>query len=156
MYHSSMRLNQVVDIGDYKSSRSPQDPTLVHMTKTPCKPGLPAREQHKAGRMELVTTTFESFERRIREQFARTLQGSEFDATRDIEAITVNRWPHGYGYEYNPLFDPSWAENEAPHIIGRQRFGRVTIANTDSAATAYTDTAINMAYRAVNELLDAQ
>ncbi|MFZ0433807.1 MAG: hypothetical protein WAL86_14035, partial [Candidatus Acidiferrales bacterium] len=72
---------------------------------------------------------------------------------RDIEAITVNRWPHGYGYEYNPLFDPDWPEDERPNVIGRKRFGRITIANSDSGATAYTDVAINEAYRAVNELL---
>jgi spermidine dehydrogenase len=29
-----------------------------------------------------------------------------FDPARDIVAITVNRWPHGYAYEYNPLWDP--------------------------------------------------
>ena len=76
-----------------------------------------------------------------------------FDPARDIEAITVNRWPHGYGYEYNPLFDPDWPEDQRPNVIGRKRFGRITIANTDSAATAYTDAAIDQAYRAVNELL---
>jgi spermidine dehydrogenase len=42
---------------------------------------------------------------------------------RDIEAITVSRWPHGYGYEYNPLFDPEWPAGQAPHILGRKRFG---------------------------------
>ena len=76
-----------------------------------------------------------------------------FDPARDIEAITINRWPHGYGYEYNPLFDPDWPPGQAPHEIGRQRFGRITIANTDSGATAYTDVAINQAYRAVSELM---
>jgi spermidine dehydrogenase len=75
-----------------------------------------------------------------------------FDPTNDIVAITVNRWPHGYGYEYNALFDPEWPPGEAPHEIGRRRFGRVTIANTDSGATAYTDVAIDQAWRAVQEL----
>jgi spermidine dehydrogenase len=40
----------------------------------------------------------------------------------------------------------------APHEIGRKPFGRITIANSDSGATAYTGVAMNQAWRAVNEL----
>jgi spermidine dehydrogenase len=152
-YWPEVSLNAVVNIGEYRSPASPEEPILIHLSRAPCKPGLPAREQHKFGRYELLTTTFEDFERKIRDQLARTLRGGGFDPARDIEAITVNRWPHGYGYEYNPLFDPDWGEDERPNVIGRKRFGRVTIANTDSAATAYTDAAIDQAYRAVSELL---
>jgi spermidine dehydrogenase len=110
-----------------------------------------AREQHKAGRMELLQTPFATFERRIRDQFARVLGGGGFDPVRDIEAITVNRWPHGYGYEYNPLYDPQWPPGQAPHEIGRRRFVRDSLRR-DSAATAYTDAAIDQAHRAVEEL----
>lgn len=151
-YWNSVALNSPVNIGEYRSPRSPGEPILVHLSRTPCKPGLPPREQHKAGRMELLVTPFETFERKIREQLARALGAGGFDPARDIEAITVNRWPHGYGYEYNPLFDPQWAAGQAPHQIGRKRFGRIAIANSDSGATAYTDVAIDQAYRAVSEL----
>jgi len=151
-YWNSVGLNWPVNIGQYRSPRSPEEPILLHLSRTPCKPGLPAREQHKAGRMELLVTPFEAFERKIREQLTRMLSSGAFHAASDIEAITVNRWPHGYGYEYNPLFDPDWAEGQAPHVIGRQRFGRIAIANSDSGATAYTDVAIDQAYRAVSEL----
>jgi spermidine dehydrogenase len=153
-YWNSLSLNWPIDIGDYKSPRSPNEPILLHLSRTPCKPGLPAREQHKAGRMELLVTSFETFERTIRDQLARTLSAGGFDPARDIEAITVNRWPHGYGYEYNPLFDPQWAPGEASHEIGRKPHGRITIANSDSGATAYTDVAIDQAFRAINELFD--
>jgi spermidine dehydrogenase len=152
-YWNSVSLNWPVNIGDYRSPRSPEEPILLHMSRTPCKPGLAAREQHKAGRMELLATPFELFERKIRDQLSRTLAAGGFDAARDIEAITVNRWPHGYGYEYNPLFDPEWPADQAPHILGRKRFGRIAIANSDSGATAYTDVAMDQAYRAVDELL---
>ena len=101
----------------------------------------------------MLGTSFETCERKIRDQLVRILAQGGFDPAKDIEAITVNRWPHGYGYEYNPLFDPKWPPGEAPHEIGRQRFGRITIANSDSGATAYTDVAIDQAYRAVSELL---
>jgi len=154
-YWNSVRLNWAVNIGGYRSPQSPDEPILLHLSRTPCMPGLPAREQHKAGRMELLVTPFEVFERKIREQLTRTLAGGGFDAAKDIEAITVNRWPHGYGYEYNPLFDPDWKDGQEPHLIGRKKFGRITIANSDSGATAYTDVAIDQAYRAVDELLIA-
>jgi spermidine dehydrogenase len=122
------------------------------MVKTPCQPGLPAREQHIAGRYELLATNFETFERQIRDQLGRMLSAGGFDPARDIEAITVNRWPHGYAYEYNSLFDPIWKEGEAPCVRGRQPFGRIAIANSDAAAYAYTNAAIDQAYRAVEEI----
>ena len=154
-YHSSLSLNPVVDIGDYRSSRSPDEPMLIRMTRVPVQPGLPQRDQNRAGQFDILNTSFETFERRIRDQLARTLSPGGFDAARDITAITVNRWPHGYAYEYNPLFDPDWPDGEQPHIIGRKRFGRIAIANSDSGAAAYTDSAIDQAYRAVQELFQA-
>ncbi len=154
-YHSTFNLNWHVDIGGYRSAVAPAEPILVHMTRTPCQPGLTELEQHKAGRAELLVTPFATFERNIREQLARTLSAGGFDPARDIEAITVNRWPHGYAPEYNPLFDPEVPETERPNVRGRLPFGRITIANSDSGGGAYTDVAIDQADRAVEELLRA-
>jgi spermidine dehydrogenase len=155
MYHTSMNLDQSAKIGDYKPPESPDEPILVHMLRTPCQPGLSAREQQRAGHYELLATPFETFERNIRDQLVRVLGSGGFDPARDIEAITVNRWPHGYAYEYNPLWDPDWPEGKRPCDIARQRFGRITIANSDAAAAAYTDQAIDQSYRAVQELLSS-
>jgi spermidine dehydrogenase len=123
------------------------------MTRTPCKPGLNERAQHRAGRIELLGTPFATFELKIRDQLARILGPAGFDPARDITAITVNRWPHGYAYEYNALWDPDWPEGQRPCDIARKRFGRIAIANSDAAAAAYTDQAIDQGYRAVEELL---
>ena len=152
-YHTYFHLNPHVDIGRYKSPKSAHDPILVHMVRTPCKPGLPEHDQNRLGRAELLSTPFETFERNIREQLARALGMGGFDPARDITAITVNRWPHGYAPEYNPLFDPDVSEAERPHVIGRAQFGRITIANSDSGGGAYTDSAIDQGHRAVMELL---
>jgi len=153
-YHSGFTLNPKVDIGSYRSVRTADQPILIRMLRTPCSPGLPEHEQNKAGRAELLATSFASFERNIREQLARTLGPGGFDPARDILAITVNRWPHGYAPEYNPLFDPEVPESERWNVIGRARFGRIAIANSDAGAAAYTDSAINQASRAVSELLE--
>jgi spermidine dehydrogenase len=152
-YHTYFHLNPHVNIGGYRSPTSADDPILVHMVRTPCKAGLPEHEQNRLGRAELLSTTFETFERNIRDQLARTLKAGGFDPARDITAITVNRWPHGYAPEYNPLFDADVPEPQRPHVIGRTQFGRITIANSDSGGGAYTDSAINQGHRAVMELL---
>ncbi len=152
-YHTSFRLNPYVTIGAYKGALTPQDPVLLRMVRTPCQEGLTEREQNRAGRIELLQTSFETFERNIRDQLSRTLANGGFDPARDITGITVNRWPHGYAREYNPLFDPELPESQQPYVIGRAQFGRITIANSDSGGGAYTDVAINQGYRAVTELL---
>jgi spermidine dehydrogenase len=153
-YHTYFRLDLPVSIGDYHCSTSPDEPILIHMMKSPCRPGLPARDQHRLGRIELFTTDFETIERKIREQLARTLGPGGFDPARDIAAITVNRWPHGYAYEYNSLFDKFWLEGgETPCEVARKPFGRIAIANADAGAYAYTDGAIDQAWRATQELL---
>ena len=155
MYHHEMNLDLPVDIGGYESPKTPDQPILVRMERTPCLPGLPERDQHRAGRGDLLSTPFETFERNIRDQFARVLGAAGFDSARDITAITVNRWPHGYAYEYNYLFDPEWPVGESPCEIGRKRFGRIAIANSDAGAAAYTDSAMDQAWRAVEELHSA-
>jgi spermidine dehydrogenase len=153
-YFSSAQLNWPMDIGAYRSVRSPDEPILLFLVRTPCQPGLPCRDQHRAGRFELLQTPFETFERNIRDQLGRMLSGAGFEPARDITGITVNRWPHGYAYEYNPLFDDfDTPEDQRPHIIGRKPVGRIAIANSDSGAAAYTDSAINQARRAVDEIL---
>jgi spermidine dehydrogenase len=152
-YHTNVALDIPVSIGGYECSKNPDQPIVVHMVRTPCSPGQPSVVQHRLGRMELFTTPFEQIERNIRDQMARMLGPGGFDPARDISAITVNRWPHGYAYEYNSLWDPFWLEGgETPCERARKPFGRITIANADAAAYAYTDAAIDQAYRAVHEL----
>ena len=133
---------------------------ILRMSRMPCAPGHPEKEQHRLGRADLLAATFGTFERNIRDQLGRTLEGGGFDPARDIEAITVNRWPHGYAYSYNTLDDPiEWAlfaSDDRPCVIGRRRFGRISIANSDAAASTHTDSAIDEAHRAAREQLLVQ
>jgi spermidine dehydrogenase len=153
-YHTGFELSIPVNLGTYRFAQGPEEPITLHMSRTPCSPGRPARDQHRAGRAELLQTTFETCERMIRDQLARTLGAGGFDPARDILAITVNRWPHGYAYQYNSLFDPFWLEGgETPCEVARRPFGRIAIANADSGAYSYTDAALDHAQRAVTEVL---
>ena len=142
-----------VSMGGYQFTQNPDQPCVLHMQHVPVGPGKTAREMQRAGRTQLYATTFETFEHSIRDQLARALGEGGFDPARDIEAITVNRWPHGYSYEYLSLFDPEWPKGKAPHEIGRQPFGNIHIANSDAGAFAYTNEAIDQGWRAVSEIV---
>ncbi len=151
-YFDLVTLDFPVSMGEYHYPDKPSEPCVLHLEKVPCKPGLPARDQQRAGSEELHRTRFETYERNIRDQLGRILSPGGFDPASDIQAITVNRWPHGYAYEYNSLYDPDWPEDQQPCVIGRQPFGRISIANSDAEAFAYTNAAIDQAYRAVTEV----
>ena len=153
-YFEDFRLDSYTNsFGEYQTGQSPDEPVVVTLWASPIAPGLPVRDQWRAAREEMLTTSFETLERNIRDQMARALGEGGFDPARDIEAIFVNRWPHGYAGAGNDLFDPDWGYDEAPWVLGRKRFGRIAIANSDAAATCLTQAAFDQAHRAVQELI---
>jgi len=158
MYHTSVALTEAVSLGDVQHAQTPDEPVALHLTKAMSVPGHPRKEQHRLGRAELLNTPFSIFERQIRDQLGRILGSGGFDPARDIIAITVNRWPHGYAYTYNSLYDPmEWvftSTNSRPNVVARQPHGRITIANSDAGASPHTDTAFAEACRAVGEVLE--
>jgi spermidine dehydrogenase len=152
-FHSHVSLDFPVSLGGYKNPRDPSEPMLLHLVHIPGAPnrGLDAREQFRIGRGQLYTMTFSDFESRIRDELDRMLGGGGFVSDRDIAAITVNRWPHGYSYVANSLFDPHDYEKRVLKVA-RQRAGNVAIANTDAGGDAWVHYAIDQANRAVREL----
>jgi spermidine dehydrogenase len=153
-YHANALLDFPVDLGGYKFSSGPDQPIAVHMERfgKATEPGLTPRDQYRAVRRQLLATPFQEIELEIRTQLTGMLSPAGFDPSRDIEAITVNRWAHGYAYGYNPLFDDLSQPDALPHVIGRARLGRIAIANSDAGGRATIDTAIDQAHRAVGEL----
>ena len=158
MYHHSIALAEPCDLGALGHSKNPDEPIAVRMIRTPGSPGLPRKDQHRIGRAELLATSFETFERNIRDQLVRVLAGGGFDPRTDIIGIAVNRWPHGYSYTYNSLYDPAeWVfteSNDRPCVKARQPYGLISIANADAAASPHTDAAFLEAHRAVEEVLE--
>ena len=151
-FHTRVKLDFPVDLGGYRHPRDPAAPICLHMVHVPGEPnqGLDARSQFRIGRLKLLDMTFADFEAKIRDELDRMLGPGGFSSARDIAAITVNRWSHGYSYVANSLFD---AENYDDTLVrARQRAGRVAIANTDSGGDAYAHLAIDAAARAVTEL----
>ncbi|WP_417449744.1 NAD(P)-binding protein [Kordiimonas sp.] len=152
---SNYSLDFPVSMGGYAFAAKPEDPIALHMTYVPTAPGLTSREQHKAGRYEMYALTFEDFETAIVDELTQAFGPYGFDAERDIAGITVNRWPHGYAYEYNELYDGDWSPEKGPHIEARAPVGKLAIANSDSSAYAYVNGAVDAAIRAVDTLYGA-
>ncbi len=152
-YWAGVGLDFPVALGDYVNPRTPDEPMVLHLSRSYTSPGKPPKEQFQTGRYEMLSTSFEDFERNIRDQLERILSPGGFDPARDIEAITVNRWPHGYAYEYAYLGEPEWTDENKPCVLGRKPFGRMAIANSDAGGEAYADCAIDQAHRAVQELV---
>jgi spermidine dehydrogenase len=152
-FHSQVSLDFLVSLGGYKNPRDPSEPMLLHLVHVPGAPnsGLDARAQFRIGREKLYTMTFADFEARIRDDLDRMLGAGGFVSARDIAAITVNRWPHGYSYVANSLFDPDDYEDSVLKVA-RQRAGNIAIANTDAGGDAWVRYAIDQAERAVRDL----
>jgi spermidine dehydrogenase len=148
-YHANAMLDFPVSLGGYAFSASPDDPIVVHMERfgKAQEAGLSPRQQFKAERRRLLSTPFEDIEREVRTQLAGSLGAGGFDPVADIEAITVNRWAHGYIVFPHP-------DVHSPHRVrGRQRIGRISFAGADAAGSPWTQGAFQEAHRAVHEQL---
>jgi len=152
-FFSLVKLDYPISLGGYRNPRSPDEPMVLHLVHTPNTPnqGLTADEQCRIGRKKLLEITFAHFEEQIKGQLNRMLGTGGFEASADIAAITVNRWPHGYAHAFNSLYEAK-TDGPEPYEISRQPFGRIAIANSDAAWEAYLHAAIDQAWRAVGDL----
>jgi spermidine dehydrogenase len=145
-----------VNVGDFRVPSEATDPMVLWMLHAPTSQvthGMSARDAYRLGRHKLLSMSFDEIEAATLDQLAGMFGSAGFDADRDVEAITVNRWAHGYAYEYMDLHDPEWPEGQAPHELGRKPIGRIAIANSDTEAYAYVQAAMKAARRAVSEVL---
>jgi spermidine dehydrogenase len=145
-----------INVGDYRPAWRPEDPCVMQAFAgfiAEQAEGVSVADQHRIARTRMLTMQFEDFEREVRRVLNATLGAGGFDAARDILAITVNRWPHGYARDHLDLEDAAWNVEPRPEVVGRKRFGSIAIANSDAGADAYTHAAIDQAWRAVNDLV---
>ncbi len=154
VYFKHLQLDFPVSMGGYHYSKGPDEPIVIAAWYSPTTRGLPAKDQYRIGRAKLMEMSYDDFERNIYAHLDVMLGPYGFDAEREIAAITLNRWPHGYAYEYEGVGVPAeYDRYNGPHIAGRAQIGRISIANSDSEGYAYVDGAIDAADRAVNEQL---
>ena len=141
--HQVVVMDFPISIGGYEFTKTPDEPCVINMISCPTGTiGLPPAVQFKEARFKMLTMQFKDYEQEIREHLSAMLPKEHFDFDRDVESITVNRWAHGYSY----------GGPEGTTKIGRQPFGRITIANSDATPASYAHAAMMEAYRAVNEL----
>jgi spermidine dehydrogenase len=155
--HARLFLFRGINTGGYESAEDDEGAvSLVFWGSiSPPEGASDLKSQLRGSRGKMLALTFEDFEREVRTVLNGLLGPAGFDVTKDILAITVNRWPHGYSYEYMQLWDPQWEPGKAPHEIARKPFDAVAIANSDAGASAYTHVAIDEAHRAVSDLMNA-
>ena len=154
-FYKQVELDYPVSIGDYSFGTNPDEPMCLHMCYVPYFDDISGPEQWRAGRRKMLEAPFSTYEHHVRDQLDQALGGVGFDAERDITAITVNRWAHGYSYSPGRTWEPKYdTEEDKPWVKGRKPFGRIAIANSDAGASADTDSAITHGHRAVQELLD--
>jgi spermidine dehydrogenase len=153
-FYTRLKLDYPVSLGDYRCSRSPDEPMVLHLVHVPTLKvdGVDLRTRLRAARAQLFATPFDTFEKNARDELTRMLGPGGFDADRDIAAITVNRWGHGYSYSGSTLFDKEGDDEKVPEAA-HKRAGRVAIANSDAGWDPYAHAAIDQAHRAVGELL---
>ena len=149
--HQVVMMDYPVSMGGYEFTRTPDDPCAIYMASAPLGEtfGAPPVEQFREARHRMMALTFQDYENEVREHLSGMLPKKLFEFDRDVQSISVNRWAHGYAHSGYALYDP-----EMPEIarMGRQPFGRITIANIDSAVSSYVHVAIDQAWRAVKEL----
>jgi spermidine dehydrogenase len=153
-FWGDVALDFPVSMGRQRFAQSPDEPILLHLGKVVVPGnGAPARTQAARGREMLTGWDFPFLEGQVRTLLDSALGPFGFDAAQDIEALTVNRWAHGYAYEYMRPWDRYWPRGPLPCERARRGWGRVAIANSDAGAYAYAHSAIDQATRAVQELL---
>jgi len=152
--HGTLFLFKGINTGGYRHPLADTGPVpLVFWGSiSPPAEAITVKEQLRASREIMLGLTFADYEREVRTVLEGLLGPVGFKVQDDVLAITVNRWPHGYAYEYLELWDDEFADGEAPHQIASQPFGHITFANADAGASAYTHVAIDEAFRAVGEL----
>ena len=141
--HQAVLMDFPVSMGGYEYTKTPDDPCAIQMISCPYgKVGTPRLEQFREARFRMLALQFKDYEQEVRSHLSGMLPRGLFDFDRDVASISVNRWAHGY--------TAGGPGNSTQ--IGRKPFGRITIANSDSAPGADAKTAMMMGYRAVNEL----
>jgi spermidine dehydrogenase len=132
-----------VSMGGYEYTKSPDDPCILHMRSCPVGNtiGAPGREQVREARYKMLALQFKDYEDEIREHLGGMLPQESCDFYKDVKSISINRWAHAYYYGN-------------PGKIGRQPFGRITIANSDAVGSSLMQSAVRQAWRAVKELGD--
>lgn len=105
-------------------------------------------------RFKLLETPFGDYEQSIREDLARIMAGTAFDAGRDIKAIYLYRWGHGLmmptpGF----VFGAGRNRGTSPRRIAAAPLGRIGFAGQETEGTPSIECAIASGERAAKHAM---
>lgn len=122
-------LRTPMQVGSYQPPLDPAQPAVLNFYTPFHRPGLPAREQVTRGRMELLSTSYPEYERRIEAQLTKLFATHGFDAQRDVAGLILNRWGHAFSVPFPGFF--GGASGTALGDVIRQPHGRIAFAHSE-------------------------
>ncbi len=152
---SFMEVRKMAKFGVDSPVAGPDLPTVLSFFIDFAKAGLPIAEQGQRGRIEMLTTPFHEYERRIREQMTEMFAPSGFDAQRDIAGVVLNRWGHAFINAQPGFFFGANGKPAPRDALRNAPFGRIAFSHSDFAGDNNHQSAIMESYRAVGQLLDS-
>lgn len=147
-----MMLDYPVSMGGYEYPKEVSEPMVIHMVRIPVPygSGKDVREACKIGRSELYRASFADLEKLALDQLGELYELAGESLDDKVLAITMNRWGHGYSYEYNNLYDQQRGDEILKSV--KRSHGNIHIAGSDADWMPYADGAIDQAWRAVEEI----
>lgn len=146
-------IRQPMIVGDHRPSLDPNRPAILTFYVPFYYPGGTIQEQGSRGRLELLSTSYRDYERKIREQMIRLFGEAGFNPGKDIAGIILNRWGHAY---VNPQPGFYFGRNgkPAPRDVIRKRFSRIAFAHSELFGHQYWLGAVGEGRRATEQVLE--
>lgn len=145
--HSLLINYEKRSLSGWADGRDPDRPIVLGLSLPFYQIGLPAREQAAIGRQEILSLALDDYESWVRDDLQKVFGPFGFDAERDIAALSVCRWGHGYAYP-----DPGFLTDGARNVAAAPE-GRVFYANTDLDGFSHLSGAIGHGHRAATQVL---
>ena len=153
-FGSYFQIRKLALCGASSPTFGPESPTVLTLKVLYPHPGMSTEEQGNRGRMEMLSTPFRDYERKVREQLTMMFGMHGFDAKRDIAGIILNRWGHAYLSPAPGFFFGKDGQPAPGEVLRAAPFGRIAFANTDLSGVMDHRYSIIEANRAVGQLLD--
>jgi spermidine dehydrogenase len=144
---------KAVTYGADSNTVGPDSPAALTLDHPFIYPGLPIGAQVVKGRIELLSTSFQSYERQIRETLSERFSRSGLDPRRDIAGIVLNRWGHALLAPQPGFFFGKDGKPAPRDLLRAKPFGRIAFAHTDLGGASSHVFAIREAQRAAEQIL---
>ena len=142
-----------MQVGAYKPSLDPDQPTILSFYTPFYYPGLPINAQVTRGRTELLNTSYSEYERKIRTQMMKLFGSSGFNPDKDIAGIILNRWGHAYSVPFPGFYGGS--SGNAPRDVIRKNYGRIAFGHSELDGLQHYGPAADEGRRAFKQVIAA-